>query len=527
MLQLKQVHAYTLRNGDGSIDQTKSLICHLLELNGHGCGSTTTSIHYADKLLHHSPSLHRSVFIHNRLIQAYSSLHQPLRCLRLFSIMSLRGCSPNHLSFTFLFSAVASLSPSPLPGAATALHARFLRSGFGSEAFALSALLDMYAKLRLLSSARQLFDEMRTHCDVPTWNSMVAGYARCGDMDGAAELFRLMPSRNVISWTTMVSGYSQNGRYSDALATLLRMEEGGLNPNEVTIASVLPACAHLGALETGERIITYARRNGCFDSVFVSNAVLDLYGRCGQIDAAKDIFGEIGRSGKRNSCSWNSMIMSLAIHGRSDEVLDLYNRMQVEGIEPEDITFVGLLLACTHAGLVDRGREIYESMERDHGIAPKLEHYGCMVDLLGRAGMLPEAYSLVQTMPIKPDSVIWGTLLGACSFHGNLELAEKAAMSLMELEPSNPGNYVILSNIYASSGKWDGVTRLRKIMRGGNIVKTAGYSCVEEGGRIHKFIVGDTSHLRSNEIYFVLDALSATMKPKREDVEHKDELPIL
>lgn len=187
----------------------------------------------------------------------------------------------------------------------------------------------MYAKLGQLASARQVFDEMGCRRDVPTWNSMVAGYARCGDMEGAAELFQLMPSRNVISWTAMISGYSQNGRYSDALATFLRMEEEGLNPNEVTIASVLPACAHLGALQTGERIVSYARRNGCFDHVFVGNAALDMYGRCGQIDTARKVFDEIGSSGRRNSCSWNSMIMSLAIHGRCYGVLELYDQMQV------------------------------------------------------------------------------------------------------------------------------------------------------------------------------------------------------
>ncbi|PKI71209.1 hypothetical protein CRG98_008384 [Punica granatum] len=398
--QLKQVHAYTLKNTDNItsddgigiaaaavIDHTKSLICHLLQLHHHhlkldqhGIGSGC--IPYAEKLLNHTPHLHRSVFLHNKLIQAYSSLRHPFHCLRLFSLM-----------------------------------------------------------------------------DVPTWNSMIAGYARCGDMEGAAQLFATMPSRNVISWTAMISGYSQNGQYSDALATFLKMDEEGLRPNEVTLASVLPACANLGALEVGERIEAYARRNGYFDD---------------------NIFSE--------------------------------------GIRPEDVTFVGLLLACTHGGLVEMGREIFESMGRHHGLTPKLEHYGCMVDLLGRAGRLREAYNLVQSMPMKPDSVIWGALLGACSFHGNVEIAEKAAESLVELEPSNPGNYVILSNIYASAGKWDGVARLRKTMKGGRITKAAGYSCIEYGGRVHRFIVGDRSHLRSDEIYSMLDTLLAAMKPKADAV---------
>lgn len=187
----------------------------------------------------------------------------------------------------------------------------------------------------------------------------------------------------------------------------------------------------------------------------------------------------------------------------------LYQR---EGIEPDDVTFVGLLLACTHGGMVIKGRQLFQSMETNFHIAPKLEHYGCMVDLLGRSGDLQEAYDLIKSMPMKPDSVVWGALLGACSFHGNIELAEIAAGFLFELEPWNPGNYVILSNIYASAGLWTGVTKLRRLMKGGLITKAAGYSFIEEGGQIHKFIVEDRSHPRSDEIYPLLDGVFAEMR---------------
>lgn len=186
--------------------------------------------------------------------------------------------------------------------------------------------------------------------------------------------------------------------------------------------------------------------------------------------------------------------------------------IQREGTVPDDVTFVGALLACTHGGMVSEGRKLFTSMDQNHSIAPKLEHYGCMVDLLGRAGELQEAYDLIQSMPMKPDSVVWGTLLGACSFNGNVEFAEKAAEPLFELEPWNPGNYVILSNIYATAGRWDGVLKLRKLMRGGQITKAAGYSFIEEGGKIHKFIVEDRSHQRSDELYAILDEVSTKMK---------------
>ncbi|KAM3383358.1 hypothetical protein P3S68_008933 [Capsicum galapagoense] len=197
---------------------------------------------------------------------------------------------------------------------------------------------------------------------------------------------------------------------------------GGVKPNEVKISSVLPACVNLGALEVGEKIEVYARASGYFKNMFVCNAVLEMYTKCVRIDRAMQFFHEIGR--RRNLCSWNTMIMGLAVHGKSDEALKLFNQMLEEGNAPDDVTFVGATLACTHGGMVEK------------------EHYGCMVDLLGRVGRLQEAYDLIQSMPMRPDNVIWGTLLGAYSFHGNVELAEQAVEFLSVLEPWNPANYV-------------------------------------------------------------------------------------
>ncbi|KAE8723264.1 Pentatricopeptide repeat-containing protein [Hibiscus syriacus] len=255
-----------------------------------------------------------------------------------------------------------------------------------------------------------------------------------------------MPEKNVVSWISMISGYSQNEQFSRALDMFLEMEnERGVKPNRVTIASVLPACASLGALEHEETA-------------------------------------------------------------------------------PDYVTFVGVLLACTHGGLVMKGQELFESMTRNYNINPKLEHYGCMVDLLGRAGALQEAYDLIKTMPLKPDAVVWGALLGACSFHNNAELAEKAAQPLFELEPWNAGNYVILSIIYASSGPWDGVAKLRKIMKGGKITKAAGYSFLVEGDEMHKFLVEDKSHRRCDEIYEILHRVSMVMKLQEKLINFEYEL---
>ncbi|KAJ8900666.1 hypothetical protein K2173_025443 [Erythroxylum novogranatense] len=496
MNKLKQIHAHALRNG---IDHNGALIIEVLQV---------PNISYAHKLFNFISK--PTTFLFNKLIQAYATQKQLHMCFSLYSQMCFGNCPPNQHSFTFLFGACVSLFS---PSQGQMLHTHLVKSGFDSDVFPLTALIDMYGKLSMVQLARKVFDEIPDR-DVPIWNSMIAGYARRGDMEEALKLFKSMPKRNVISWTAIISGYSQNAQYAKALDMFLRMEENGVRPNEVTICSALPACANLGALEIGERIEVYARENGLLRNLYVCNALLEMYTRCGKIDVARRVFDEIGK--RRNLCTWNSMIMGLAVHGRSHQALQLYDQMTREGSAPDDVTFVGLFLACTHGGMVAKGRQLFETMERKYNIKPKLEHYGCMVDLLGRAGELEEAYRLIQSMPMKPDSVIWGALLGACSFHKNVKFGEIAAEYLFKLEPWNPGNYVILSNIYASAGIWDGVAKLWKLMKGGQITKAAGYSFIEgKGGELHKFIVEDSSHPRSDEIYVTLNEITTKMKPQR------------
>nr|CAD1830293.1 unnamed protein product [Ananas comosus var. bracteatus] len=422
---------------------------------------------------------------------------------------------PQPLSFTLLFSSLASAAAGAGAGdgggGGRALHALLLKSGVPRDAFVATALIDLYAKSGLLGPARRLFDETPRR-DVAVWNSMIAGYARGGDLARAGELFDAMPERNVVSWTSLVSGYARSGRCEEAVRVFLRMwEEGGeARPNEVTLASVLPACASLGAMGLGERIERYARENGLVGNVFVSNALVEMYAKCGSIERARRVFDEMGE--RRNLCSWNSMIMGLAVHGRCKQALELFHEMLAVGIAPDDITFVGVLLACTHGGLVDQGKHFFYSMETEFSLTPKIEHYGCVVDLLGRAGLLKEAYTLIKSMPMEPDSVIWGALLGACSFHGEVEIAEIAASFLFKLEPWNTGNQVILSNIYASTGKWSSVAKVWKLMKDKQHKKSAGYSFIELEGSIHKFLVEDMSHPRFEEIYEALDEITMTMK---------------
>ncbi|ESQ40803.1 hypothetical protein EUTSA_v10013320mg [Eutrema salsugineum] len=464
---------------------------------------------YARRLfdLHRNPC----IFLYNKLIQAYSVHDQPHESVVLFRLLSFNGLRPNHHTFNFIFAASASISS---VRTLRMFHSQFFRSGFESDSFCCTALITEYAKLGALRCARRVFDEISNR-DLAVWNAMITVYNRQGDMKAAMELFDSMPCKNVISWTTVISGFSQNGNYSKALSMFLCMESNKtVKPNHITVASVLPACGNLGALDIGRRLEGYARENGFFDNIYVSNATLEMYSKCGMIDVAKRIFDEIGN--QRNLCSWNSMVSGLATHGKHDEALELYAQMLREGEKPDAVTFVGLLLACVHGGMVVKGKELFKSMEQVHKISPKLEHYGCMIDLLGRVGKLQEAYNLIKTMPMKPDAVVWGTLLGACSFHGNVEIAEIASEALFKLEPSNPGNYVIMSNIYAANKKWDGVLRMRKMMKKETMTKAAGYSyLVETGVEVHNFTVEDKSHPRSSEIYHVLDEIFRRIKPEK------------
>ncbi|KAF7046159.1 hypothetical protein CFC21_055210 [Triticum aestivum] len=492
MEEVRRLHARLLRRGERRLQPL------LLRVLAAG------DLRYAALLL--ATSSPPSATLHDRLLQALAASRSPL-LLRSFSrAHRLRLLTP--LSFTFLLSAAP---PSSAPFALSA-HALLLRSGHlaPGDPFLGSALVSFYARTRLLRDARRVFDEM-PRGDTAVSNALLSAYARAGLLDAAEKLFGEMPDRNVVSWTAMVSGYVQNGRHEEAVGAFLEMWEGaGVQPNELTVSSVLPACAAVGAMELGRKVEEYARGKGHLVNVYVANALLEMYAKCGSIQRAWQVFQGIGR--RRDLCSSNSMIMAFALHGSWREALALFHKLRMTGAKPDGITFVGVILACTHGGLVDEGKLLFNSMEAEFSLTPRIEHYGCMVDLLGRAGLLNEAYSMIVSMPVEPDAVIWGALLGACSFHGNVELAETAVNKLIFLEPQNTGNLVILSNIYASSGKWDGVAQVWKLLKEKDHKKSAGYSFIELDGRMHKFLVEDKSHPRFVEVYSTLDSVTMLMK---------------
>ncbi|KAK3126839.1 hypothetical protein QOZ80_7AG0563600 [Eleusine coracana subsp. coracana] len=343
-------------------------------------------------------------------------------------------------------------------------------------------------------------------------NTMLDAYAKGGtrDLGAARKLFEMM-ERDVVSWNTMIALYAQNGMSAEALRLYSKMlnVRGGIKCNAVTLSAVLLACAHAGTIQTGKCIHNQVVRMGLEDNVYVGTSVVDMYSKCGRVEMARKAFQKI--KGK-NILSWSAMIAGYGTHGHGLEALEVFSKMRRSGLKPNYITFISVLAACSHAGLLNEGRYWYSTMRREFGIEPGVEHYGCMVDLLGRAGCLDEAYGLIKEMKVEPDAAMWGALLSACRIHKNVELAEISAKRLFELDMTNSGYYVLLSNIYAEVGMWKDVERMRVLVKTRGIEKPPGYSSVELKGKIHLFYVGDKSHPQHREIYAYLEKLLERMQ---------------
>ncbi|CAL1386435.1 unnamed protein product [Linum trigynum] len=440
-------------------------------------------------------------FLYNAIIRTYAhnSMYGPTVSMYK-QMLRMTNLSPGKFTFPFVVKACAGLGSHEL---GRQVHAQVAKFGPESHLITENALIDMYTKCDDLAVAHKLFDEM-TEKDAISWNSVISGYARLGQMRKARALFDKMPQRTIVSWTAMVTGYSRMGSYADALDLFRQMQMAGNEPDEISIVSVLPACAQLGALEVGKWIHMYSGRKGLLRKTNICNALMEMYAKCGCIDQARQLFDKMP---KRDVISWSTMIGGLANHGKALEAINLFERMKLEGIEPNCITFLGLLSACAHAGLWQLGLRYFDYMKDSCSIQPVIEHYGVLVDLLGRAGQLNRALSIIQQMPVRPDSKIWGSLLSSSRKHGNLDIAVIAMRHLEELEPEDTGNYVLLSNIYADQGKWDGVSRMRTLIRSKSMKKTPGCSSIEVNNVVQEFASGDDSKPFSNEIFELLEML--------------------
>ncbi|XP_010550036.1 PREDICTED: pentatricopeptide repeat-containing protein At5g15300 [Tarenaya hassleriana] len=500
---LKQIHASMVVNG------FLSNISTVRDLIFSASVAIPGALKYALQLFDQIPE--PDIFMWNTVIRGCSQSlksDNAVHSVSLYTQMEERGVIPDRYTFTFILKACTRLQWSTT---GFGIHGKVVRYGFISNAYvrntlinfhakcgeldianglfddsakahiaAWSALTAGYAERGKLVEARRLFDEMPIK-DLVSWNVMITCYEKCGEMDKARELFDNVPKKDVVTWNVMISGYVRCGSPKEALNMFKEMRDVGEHPDEVTLLNLLSACADLGDLENGKNlhssILEMASVSGFGDArTPIWNALIDMYAKCGSIERAMEVFRGMK---DRDLSTWNSLVVGLALHGHAVETIDMFNEMQSSKIRPNEVTFIGVLVACSHAGRVDEGHRYFSLMRDVYNIQPNIKHYGCMVDMLGRAGLLNEAFEFAESMDIEPNATIWRTLLGACRIHGNVELGKQANENLLRMRSDESGDYVLLSNIYACSGEWDRMEKVRKMFDDTGVKKLAACSLIE------------------------------------------------
>ncbi|KAF5179108.1 Pentatricopeptide repeat-containing protein [Thalictrum thalictroides] len=423
--------------------------------------------------------------------------------------------SPNNYTFALLIKSCIKLTSScskyvvESKNIGKMVHGQILKHGVEDFLVIKNSLMNMYCGMDCLIEARLLFDNSLC-LDLISWNCMITAYGRCGEVEAARDLFEKMPERNVVTWGAMIDGYVMNSEFSEAIRLFDDMQVSGLKPDATTLVSVLKASGNLGALDQGKHIHLYINENklGWERNVILGTALVDMYAKCGCIEVALDLFGGIHH---KDVILWNVMISGLALHGHGRDALELFFEMWRHGTLPNLTTFVTVLSACAHSGMVEKGIGIFESM-KEYGMEPGIEHYGCLADILGRAGRVHEAEQILSSMPMEPQASHWGALMAACRTHNNIIVGERVGKHLISMEPHDGGRYILLSNMYAAIGRWEDARDIRREMDRKGAKKETGCSSIEKDGNIQEFIVGDTTHPCSREIYEMLDDLEREMK---------------
>ncbi|XP_010509759.1 PREDICTED: pentatricopeptide repeat-containing protein At2g34400-like [Camelina sativa] len=477
--------------------------------------------------------------------------HDHGAALSLYRRMRLSGLKPDNFTYNFVFIACGKLEEIRV---GRSVHSSLFKVGFERDVHINHSLIIMYAKCGLVGYARKVFDEITERVTV-SWNSMISGYSeaghakdamdlfrkmeeegfepdertlvsvlgacaqlgdlrtgrlleemtitkkiglstflgsklvsmygKCGDLDSARRVFNQMVNKDRVAWNAMITVYSQNGKSSEAFKLFDEMEKTGVSPDAGTLSTVLSACGSVGAFELGKRIETYASEVALQHNIYVATGLVDMYGKCGRIEEALRVFEAMP---VKNEATWNAMISAYAHRGHAKEAILLFDRMSVP---PSDVTFIGVLSACVHAGLVDQGCRYFHEMSSVFGLVPKIEHYTNIIDLLSRAGLLEEAWEFMERFPGKPDEIMLAAILGACHKRKDVTVREKAMKMLMEMkEAKNAGNYVISSKVFADMKMWDESAKMRALMRDRGVVKTPGCSWITIDGEITEFLAG-------------------------------------
>ncbi|KAA8528166.1 hypothetical protein F0562_035583 [Nyssa sinensis] len=492
MAELKQYHSQIIRFGLSSDNDAIGRVIKFCAVSNSG------DLGYALKVFDTLP--HPDAFIYNTIIRGYLQCQLTRNCIFLYSQMLRGSVTPNKFTFPPVIRACCVESAIE---EGKQVHAHVLKFGYGSDGFSQNNLIHMYVNFHSLEEARKVFDKMPQQ-DVVSWTTLITGYSQWGFVDDAFEVFDSMPEKNSVCWNAMIAAYVQSNRFHDAFVLFDRMRLEKVSLDKFVAASMLSACTGLGALEQGEWIYGYIKKSGIELDSKLATTVIDMYCKCGCLDKAFEVFNGLTCKG---ISSWNCMIGGLAMHGKGEAAIELLKEMERDLVAPDYITFVNVLSACAHSGLVEEGWHYFLYMTEVHGIEPGKEHFGCMVDLLGRAGLLEDARKLINEMPTSPDAGVLGALLGACKIHGNIELGEEIGKKVIELEPRNSGRYVLLANMYANAGRWEDVANVRKLMNDRGVKKAPGFSVIELEGVVNEFIAGGRAHPQAKEIYAKVDEM--------------------
>lgn len=386
-----------------------------------------------------------------------------------------------------------------------------MKFGFSNDVFVRSTLVEFYSSNLDMGTAQKIFDG-NSKRDLVLWTTMIDGYAKSGDIKSARELFEEMPDRNVITWSVMIAGYNRVSNFGEALALFERMQETGVRPNESVLVSVLTACAHVGALTQGLWVHSYTQLHGLDSNPLLGTALTDMYAKCGCVDSAMSVFEDIS---EKDTGAWNAIISGVAMNGNAKKSLELFYRMCLNGTQPNEVTFVALLSACAHAGLVVEGIELYDQMRKAYGVKPRLEHQACVVDLLARAGHLEEAERFVEEKMggfAGGDANVWGAMLSACRIYRNVEVGNRVWGKLEKLKLGDCGTYVLLYNIYKEAGWEMEANRVRQLITEEGWKKKPGCSLIEVGVGVEEFLASDLSHPQARQILEMLDSLIKVVK---------------
>ncbi|GAB4842036.1 Pentatricopeptide repeat-containing protein At1g15510, chloroplastic [Ancistrocladus abbreviatus] len=559
----KEIHVHVIRYGlESDVDVINALITMYMK-----CGDILSARLLFDRMQR------RDTISWNAMISGYIENGVCLEGLRLFFMMRELELSPDLMTMTSIVSACERLADEIL---VREIHGYVIKTGFSVEVSVSNSLMQMYSSAGNWSEAERVFSGMESR-DVVSWTSMISGYednglpekaveayklmevegimpdeitiasvlsacaslglldmgikmhelanrtgyisyvivgnalidlySKCQCINKALEVFHHIPNKNVISWTSIILGLRINNRCFEAMFFFRQMILS-LEPNSITLVSVLSACGRIGASMCGKEIHAHALRTGLAFVGFLPNAILDMYVRCGKMGPAWNLFNDQ----KNDIAAWNILFTGYAQEGLGTLAIKLFQRMVVSNVHPDEITFISLLSACSRSGMVTEGLEYFDIMKHEYSITPNLKHYACIVDLLGRAGHLSDAYEFIQEMPIEQDPAIWGALLNACRIHRNIELGELAACHIFEVDKQNIGYYILLCNLYADNAKWDELARVRQTMKERGLIVDPGCSWIEIKGKVHAFLTGDDFHPQIKEINAVLEQFYQKMK---------------